>query len=56
MVVAVVAGEEAAAVAEAAEEEAGAEEAGAEAEEEAGEPVGAGARAPGLPRAEGWPC
>jgi hypothetical protein len=55
VVVAVVAGEEAAVVAEAAEEEAGAEEAGAEeAEEEAGEPVGA--RAPGLPRAEGWPC
>jgi len=40
-------------VAEAAEEEAVAEEA-EEAEEEAGEPVGA--RAPGLPRAEGWPC
>ena len=54
----VVAGEEAAVVAEAAEGEAGAEEAGAEAAEEAeeaaGEPVGA--RAPGLPRAEGWPC
>jgi len=42
------AGEEAAVVAEA-----GAE-AAEEAEEEAGEPVGA--RAPGLPRAEGWPC